>query len=93
MRIAPDEARAFVVDRRSDKRARLVDALLASGLPEQQGWAVETLTCGIWSHLQPLHHLLRDGDRVEIYRALAVDPKEARRLRYKRQRQRPPAGA
>lgn len=25
--------------------------------------------------------VLRDGDRVEIYRALRIDPKEARRLR------------
>jgi putative ubiquitin-RnfH superfamily antitoxin RatB of RatAB toxin-antitoxin module len=27
---------------------------------------------------------LRDRDRVEIYRPLTVDPKQARRLRYKR---------
>ena len=27
-----------------------------------------------------------DGDRVELYRPLTVDPKEARRLRYKKQR-------
>ena len=40
------------------------------------------------SGLLERHHLLRNGDRVEVYRALTVDPKEARRLRYKRQRQR-----
>jgi putative ubiquitin-RnfH superfamily antitoxin RatB of RatAB toxin-antitoxin module len=28
-----------------------------------------------------LEALLRDGDRVEIYRPLKVDPKEARRKR------------
>ena len=28
--------------------------------------------------------MLRDRDRVEIYRPLTVDPKEARRLRYRR---------
>jgi hypothetical protein len=33
--------------------------------------------------------VLRDRDRVEIYRPLAVDPKEARRLRYKRHLERP----
>jgi putative ubiquitin-RnfH superfamily antitoxin RatB of RatAB toxin-antitoxin module len=27
---------------------------------------------------------LRPGDRVELYRPLTVDPKEARRLRYRR---------
>jgi putative ubiquitin-RnfH superfamily antitoxin RatB of RatAB toxin-antitoxin module len=34
--------------------------------------------------VRPLDTLLRDGDRVELYRPLRVDPKEARRLRYKR---------
>jgi putative ubiquitin-RnfH superfamily antitoxin RatB of RatAB toxin-antitoxin module len=28
-----------------------------------------------------LDHALREGDRLEIYRPLAVDPKEARRRR------------
>jgi len=29
---------------------------------------------------------LRDGDRVEIYRALIADPKQARRARVKKRR-------
>ena len=29
-----------------------------------------------------------DGDRVEVYRPLKVDPKEARRLRYRSHRER-----
>jgi putative ubiquitin-RnfH superfamily antitoxin RatB of RatAB toxin-antitoxin module len=29
---------------------------------------------------------VRDRDRVEVYRALTVDPKEARRQRYRAQR-------
>ena len=41
--------------------------------------------CGVWGRVQPLDHVLRDGDRVELYRPLTVDPKEARRLRYKKQ--------
>jgi putative ubiquitin-RnfH superfamily antitoxin RatB of RatAB toxin-antitoxin module len=28
-----------------------------------------------------MNYALRDGDRVEIYRPLIADPKEARRLR------------
>jgi putative ubiquitin-RnfH superfamily antitoxin RatB of RatAB toxin-antitoxin module len=43
--------------------------------------------CAIWGRRQPLSTLLRDGDRVEVCRALTVDPKEARRLRYKGQPQ------
>jgi putative ubiquitin-RnfH superfamily antitoxin RatB of RatAB toxin-antitoxin module len=41
-----------------------------------------------------LRQVLRDGDRIELCRALTVDPKEARRLRYKGQRkEKRPAGA
>lgn len=64
----------------------VIDALRASGLLELHGLSAESLACGIWGRPQPLNGLLRDGDRVELYRALTVDPKEARRLRYKRQR-------
>jgi putative ubiquitin-RnfH superfamily antitoxin RatB of RatAB toxin-antitoxin module len=58
----------------------LADALRTAGWPTE-GWSV-----GIWGRVQPLDRLLRDGDRIELCRALTVDPKEARRLRYKRQR-------
>ena len=44
------------------------------------------LKAGIWSRVRDLSTPLRDLDRVEIYRPLQVDPKEARRLRYKRDR-------
>ena len=64
----------------------VADALRASGLIEELALSVESLACGVWGRVQPLSGLLRDGDRVELYRPLTVDPKEARRLRYKRQR-------
>lgn len=37
---------------------------------------------GIWGRKAPLEQPLRAGDRVEIYRALRVDPKLARRERF-----------
>jgi uncharacterized protein len=64
----------------------VADALRASGLLEAHDLVLESLACGIWGRVQPLTGALRDGDRVELYRPLSVDPKEARRLRYKRQR-------
>ena len=64
----------------------VADALRASGLLERHALALEDLRCGVWGREQPPDWALRDGDRVEVYRALTVDPKEARRLRYKRQR-------
>ena len=36
---------------------------------------------GIFSAKVPLEHVLREGDRVEIYRPLIADPKESRRRR------------
>jgi putative ubiquitin-RnfH superfamily antitoxin RatB of RatAB toxin-antitoxin module len=36
---------------------------------------------GVFSHLKHLTDRLNDGDRVEIYRPLTIDPKEARRRR------------
>lgn len=38
---------------------------------------------GVWGRRQPWTTVLRDGDRVEAYRPLRCDPKEARRLRYR----------
>ena len=40
---------------------------------------------GVWGHLASLSHPLKDGDRLEIYRPLLVDPKLARKQRFKRQ--------
>lgn len=36
---------------------------------------------GVWGKRLPLDGPLHDGDRVEIYRPLIIDPKEARRQR------------
>ena len=40
---------------------------------------------GIWGRLTAPSHPLKDGDRLEIYRPLQVDPKLARKQRFKRQ--------
>ena len=60
----------------------LAQALLASGLLAQHGLQLQQVHSGIWGRLQGLETVLRDKDRVELYRPLLVDPKEARRLRY-----------
>ena len=43
-------------------------------------WAV-----GIWNKKAPLSRVLQTGDRLEFYRPLTVDPKVARRERFKKQ--------
>ncbi len=46
---------------------------------------LDQLEFGVWARKVPLSHVLREGDRVELYRPLKVDPKVARRARFVRQ--------
>lgn len=79
---APREVLEWAVD--LPEGATVRDAVLASGwravAPD-----VEVPEVGVWgrrcSALQPV----REGDRVEIYRELLVDPKVARRERFRKQ--------
>jgi len=41
------------------------------------------LKIGVWGRIRSLDTPLREGDRIEVYRPLQVDPKEARRQRYR----------
>ena len=69
--------------------ATLREALDRSGLPQRHPEIdTSTVRIGVWGKLRALDHVLRDKDRVEIYRPLQVDPKEARRLRYRKHRER-----
>ena len=62
--------------------ATLRDAVAASGVLERhRELSLETHAFGIFGRRAGLETRLAPGDRVEIYRALAVDPKEARRQR------------
>ena len=40
---------------------------------------------GVWGRKTRLDHVLRDRDRIEIYRPLKVNPKVARRERFAKQ--------
>jgi uncharacterized protein len=66
--------------------ATLADALQASGLLQRHGLSLEQAAFGIWGKRRAADTVLRERDRVELYRSLQVDPKEARRQRYKRHR-------
>ena len=54
-----------------------VDATTLSSLQFQQA--------GIWGQKVPWTQLVQADDRIELYRPLKVDPKVARRQRFKRQ--------
>ena len=42
---------------------------------------------GVWNRSCKLQHVLRAGDRIEIYRPLIADPKQVRRLRAEKAKQ------
>ena len=42
---------------------------------------LNNIKVGIFSRLADLCHVVREGDRIEIYRPLVINPMEARRLR------------
>ena len=73
---APEPRRTERVALQLAADASVADALQAAGM---SGASV-----GVWGRVCALDQRLRDGDRVEIYRPLRVDPKEARRRRYQR---------
>jgi putative ubiquitin-RnfH superfamily antitoxin RatB of RatAB toxin-antitoxin module len=54
--------------------AALRDARLA-------GADIASMRTGVWSRPCAATTVLREGDRVELYRPLAADPKEMRRAR------------
>lgn len=59
----------------------VADAIAASGIAEELGLDAATLDTGIWSRRVAADTVLREGDRVELYRPLRIDPMQARRLR------------
>ena len=68
--------------------ASVADAVRASGLLQRHlGLDPGSLVVGVWGALRAPQDLLRDADRVEVYRPLIVDPKEARHSRHRIQRQ------
>lgn len=64
--------------------ATVAEAIRRSGIREARpDVATGTGRVGIFARKASLDTPLREGDRVEIYRPLQIDPKEARRLRAK----------
>lgn len=65
--------------------ATAAEALRASGLPvTRDADVLDTLSLGLWGRACTPDTVLRDRDRLELYRPLVVDPKEARRQRYRK---------
>ena len=81
--------RAVVKAYRVSPPASVADALaLAAADPDFSGIDVIGSAVGVFGSAVSRDRILRPGDRVELYRGLAADPKEARRERVQRARSR-----
>jgi uncharacterized protein len=75
------EVREWVLDLHGG--TTVLQALQASGLARE--FDLRSAPVGVWGRKARLSQPLRDGDRIEVYRPLTVDPKVARRERFRKQ--------
>lgn len=60
--------------------ATVADVLALSGVQESFAeYSFDTMAVGIWGHEVARDRAVKAGDRIEIYRPLKLDPREARR--------------
>jgi len=70
--------------------SQVSDALRMAALdPDFAGVDLANAVVGIFGRLTRADHPLQEGDRIEIYRPLTVDPKAARRARAKESGRKP----
>ncbi len=66
-----------------------LEAAQQSGITGKfEGLDLENATLGVFGQVVAPGHKLRDGDRVEVYRPLIADPKEVRKARAARAKER-----
>jgi putative ubiquitin-RnfH superfamily antitoxin RatB of RatAB toxin-antitoxin module len=75
----------FLRELRLESGATIQQALDVSGLAlEVPGIDLATMAVGIYGKKKTLDTVLREHDRVEVYRPLIADPKNARRRRVRK---------
>ena len=73
--------RQELIELRLEAGATIADALDAANVRNRFPELLGDEAVGIWSRTRARDTPLRDGDRVEVYRALRADPKAMRRAR------------
>ncbi len=77
-------SRQEVIELELPDGSRVADALEAARVRERYPELdIDACEVGVWSRICPRDTPLREGDRVEIYRALSADAKAMRRERAK----------
>jgi putative ubiquitin-RnfH superfamily antitoxin RatB of RatAB toxin-antitoxin module len=81
-----EPARQVVLPVELPQGATVAQAIDRSGIREEVPQLVlEDDKVGIFGRKVSMDQVLRDGDRVEIYRPLQIDPKDARRAKARAQ--------
>ncbi len=89
---APEARKVDLVALSLPAGSTVADAVASSGLLVRHALtldgSVAAVAIAVWGRIVAATTPLRDRDRVELLRPLLVDPKEARRLRYRSQGER-----
>lgn len=81
-----DAKQQLSIPLRIEESCTVAVAIKRSSILEQlPNITLATAVVGVYGKKVTLDATLRDGDRVEIYRPLNIDPKQARLLRAKKQ--------
>lgn len=76
----PERQELIILD--IDAGTTVADAIEQSGIVAMfEGFELDERKVGVFGQKVPVGQVLREGDRVEIYRGLLIDPKEVRRQR------------
>jgi putative ubiquitin-RnfH superfamily antitoxin RatB of RatAB toxin-antitoxin module len=79
----PSEQREVSLEVPQDSSVRSILGFFADEL-SRLGFDIEASPVGIWGKVCTRDTIAKEGDRIEVYRPLETDPKEARRARAKR---------
>lgn len=83
-----ERSRQTVIELTVPAGTTVAEAVARSGIRAQHPGIDPAAPLGIWGRAVRPEALVADGDRIEIYRPLAQDPKDARRQRARRERAR-----
>lgn len=72
--------RQYLAELQVESGTSVAGAIDVAGVAARfSGVDLAELPVGIWGREVSRDYLLKDGDRIEIYRALLIEPREARR--------------
>ena len=75
-------SRQELVELSLDEPVTVAEAIRLSGIEDRfPESSLAAHDVGIWGRVVPRQTVVNDGDRIEIYRPLERDPRDARRLR------------